>query len=736
MKLTLLVLILPYLGFAQQDSIWAKAEMNPPAITSVNAVSYNSMDQGIVNFENLNVTRSDKNEYLIKTWFNRENTSSNKLQILSTNGELVTVNHSTQKSAATVFPLYQDLFKYGDSYVQVTEFQADGYSDSVYVFYPNKTLKESFAINTHEIQNVFLENDKLIFVSNGLTSQSSFLLVYDLTGTLIKEEPIGFWISESNYQNNELIVCGREGGSIKVYSNQLDFIVGFTVGFYADYSFGNGFVIAHSAEKNVHYNLNTKIVKNLNPAIDQVITDPKSETFYVRLGNTLEEYDANLVKDTVLELPGLSSPGKSLMEVEFKNPYFLVTQTFVGDFYNRMYFVLNKNGDVLYQEQVRYADNAEPMNFATIETDPAGHVLFFSPNGLTKVKASGEILWHRDKPFVKRIYLKPQLFMNEDGSFMVLANYNLWNAVAILFENDESRCRYSVNNPIPEKACAPSNQVKHQYISSFTGNLTGIQLLQGNSALPSVDLPYNSLGLSFNWYKDGHLDSTNYLYTPDPGHTYLLEIAQPGCSNKSEPVHFSYGNNDELLSPKLTAKDDRVAIGNSTYLIGSCDNALVSFQQLPPNMTPNMDQDELMVTPESTTTYSMTCQRNLRPLVYSSQDGYKLGEPVLSCETSVKEVQVIVYDPNAVLSKTSEAPEIKLFPNPSTRYFQVLNKEGEKLIRLEILNSLGQLVHSYRENEIPESQRIDLSTTIYKPAVYLVRMSFSKNIRTLKLVIQ
>ena len=85
MKLSLLVLILPYLGFAQQDSIWAKAEMNPPAITSVNAVSYNSMDQGIVNFENINVIRSDKKQYLIKTWFNQENTSSNKLQILSTN---------------------------------------------------------------------------------------------------------------------------------------------------------------------------------------------------------------------------------------------------------------------------------------------------------------------------------------------------------------------------------------------------------------------------------------------------------------------------------------------------------------------------------------------------------------------------------------------------------------------------------------------------------------------------
>lgn len=739
MKLFLLLLLLPFIGFSQQDSIWSKAEMSPPAITSVNAVSFNSYVSVIAHFTTVKALQNDNNEFSVETWTHAEDTFNRKLNILKSDGSFTSINQTGQNLATTLMPMYRNVFKHGNDYVHIVEFEEAGISDSVYVYDQDSGLKKSFAISSHDIQNVFLENDQLIVVYNSQTEILSAIKIYDLNGNLLKETIIGYKIKKAFYQDNQIIVCPLlENKGIKIYDMDLKFLVGFSVSGYPDFLLGKGFMIAKSPGETstMFYNLDNHQIHNFGSGIDQVFTDPDSEIFYLRRGNIVMAYSSDLKEGLSFELPALALSDKSYNDVEYKNGYFLVTQKYNDGFYNRTFYVQNKSGEILYTEKVKYGGSTEPLNFAIIETDPADNVLFFSANGLTKIKKSGEVMWHREKPYEKGFYMRPQLFMNGDGSFMILANYNLWNTIAILFENDESRCNYSVGNPIPAQACAPLGQATHQYIGSFNGNLSGAQIITDLDAQRYVDMPYQSLGLSFNWYKDGQLDSTNYLYNPEPDHRYQLEIAQPGCNNKSEEVHFAYGSNDELLSPSLTAKENKVAIGNSTLLLGTCDNALVTFQQRPDNLPGNLNRDELMVTPESTTTYTMTCERKLQPLSYNSQTGYSPSGPVLECTTALKEVQVIVFDPNAVLSNPLETTEIKLFPNPTSHYFQVLNPIGDRLQELEILDFNGRIVQHFREDNMPADQKFDLQFVSQQSGSYLIKMTFGKGVITKRLALK
>lgn len=87
----------------------------------------------------------------------------------------------------------------------------------------------------------------------------------------------------------------------------------------------------------------------------------------------------------------------------------------------------------------------------------------------------------------------------------------------------------------------------------------------------------------------------------------------------------------------------------------------------------------------------------------------------------------------AEIQPTAEALEAKLYPNPSTSYFNIVitsNEEKEK-ITVQLFDQYGRLVSA--RNNISNGSTVRIGE-LYQPGVYYVRVLQSKQHKEIKLV--
>ena len=80
--------------------------------------------------------------------------------------------------------------------------------------------------------------------------------------------------------------------------------------------------------------------------------------------------------------------------------------------------------------------------------------------------------------------------------------------------------------------------------------------------------------------------------------------------------------------------------------------------------------------------------------------------------------------------ETEQKEKFTIYPNPSSGIYQLQTKELPKNLKIELYNSIGQLIRSF----VPHSETIEIDIQKEKPGVYFLKYISKEKIKSVKLI--